>query len=262
MAWAWDKRIGGVLLTFPLLNGIAMLAGADPVGIAGTVYLVVMWNCALFLLIIHRFDTLPSLPADLNAEAKIVLRVAAWVLLWAAGSTLLARYRDALSSALWLFVIQLVVVTWYIWRWWRPPRPASLPTFRGMWLTSSGAIRVACFVVAFALLAAIGYWGHDSRWVGWASALPLPGFFALATLTVTQDKRDIASLGDTVLLGPLLAIPFNGLLARAIVHLRVAQAGTLAEVATVMVFWTVAAAAVFFLVPLFTRWRDSLGTTA
>ena len=32
-----DKRIGGVLLTFPLLNGIAMLTGVDPIGIAGTI---------------------------------------------------------------------------------------------------------------------------------------------------------------------------------------------------------------------------------
>src|SRR5262249_1311488 len=65
---ARDKRIGGVLLTFPLLNGIAMLTEVDPVGIAGTIYLIVIWNCILFLVAIHRYDRLPPLPAGLNEE--------------------------------------------------------------------------------------------------------------------------------------------------------------------------------------------------
>src|SRR6516225_7508497 len=82
---ARDKRVGGVLLTFPLLNGIAMLTGLDPVGIARTIYLVVMWNCLLFLVAMHRFEWLPPLAAGLNQELKIIVRSLAWVLLWAAG---------------------------------------------------------------------------------------------------------------------------------------------------------------------------------
>lgn len=63
-----------------------------------------------------------------------------------------------------------------------------------------------------------------------------------------------------MLLGPLLVIPFNWLLSRAIVHLRIEHTGTLAEIATVLVFWVVAAAIVFLLVPPFARWRDKLRT--
>jgi hypothetical protein len=255
---ARDKRVGGVLLTFPLLNGIAMLTGADPLGMAGAIYLVMMWNCLLFLLVIHRYAWLPPLPAALNAEATIVLRVAAWIVLWAAGAVVLAWFRDTLSVAPALFVIQLALVAWSMFRWWRPPPPAAPVTFRGMWLNGSGAVRIACFVAAFALLSAVAYVAKDSRWVGSASALPLPGLFALATLSVTQDKQNIASLGDTVLLGPLLFIPFNALLARAIIHLRAEQAGTLAEIATVVAFWAIAAGLVFGAVPQIARWRDSL----
>jgi uncharacterized membrane protein (GlpM family) len=91
-----------------------------------------------------------------------------------------------------------------------------------------------------------------------ASALPLPGLFALATLTVTQDKPGIVALGDTVLLGPLLYIPFNALLAHAIIALRTDQAGTLAEIATVVAFWAVTAGLVFGLLPPIARWRDRL----
>jgi uncharacterized membrane protein (GlpM family) len=255
---ARDKRIGGVLLTFPLLNGIAMLTGADPLGMAGAIYLVMMWNCLLFLFVIHRYRWLPPLPAAWNAEAIIVLRVVTWTLLWAVGAALLARFRDTLSVAPVLFAIQLALVALYMSRWWHPPPPASPATFRDMWLNGSGAVRIACFVAAFALLSAVAYVARDSRWVGSASALPLPGLFALATLSVTQSKQDIASLGDTVLLGPLLFIPFNALLARAIIVLRAEQAGTLAEIAAVMAFWAVTAGLVFGLLPPIARWRDRL----
>jgi uncharacterized membrane protein (GlpM family) len=255
---ARDKRIGGVLLTFPLLNGIAMLTGADPLGMAGAIYLVMMWNCVLFLFVVHRYAWLPPLPVALNAETTIVLRVVAWTLLWAVGAVMLARFRDTLSVAPVLFAIQLAVAALYMVGWWRPPPHASPVTFRGMWCNRGGAIRIACFVAAFALLSIVAYVANDSRWVGLASALPLPGLFALATLSVTQDKQDIASLGDTVLFGPLLFIPFNALLARAIIHLRAEQAGTLAEIATVVAFWAIAAGLVFSAVPQIARWRGRL----
>jgi hypothetical protein len=255
---ARDKRIGGMLLTFPLLNGIAMLTGTDPLGMAGAIYLVMMWNCLLFLLVIRRYPSLPPLPKGLNAEATIVLRVAAWILLWAAGAVVLAWFRDTLSVAPLLFVIQLVLVAWWTARCWRPAPPVAAVTFRSMWLNGSGAVRIACFIAAFALLSVVAYVEKDSRWVGLASALPLPGLFAFATLSVTQDRADIAALGDTVLFGPLLYIPFNALLARAILALRAEHAGTLAEVAMVVAFWAVTAAIVFGLMPQIARWRDSL----
>ena len=259
---ARDKRIGGVLLTFPLLNGIAMLTGADPIGIAGTVYLIVVWNCILFLLAIYRYEWLPPLPASWDAEAKIIARSLCWVALWSVGATALAWFRDDLSSAHWLFFLQLAFAVLYLWHWWgaSPSRPS--PTFAAMWFNRQGLLRVAAFVLLFVALSMIAYLGKDARWVGWASALPLPGIFALAMLSVTQAKADLLSVADTVLLGPLLVIPFNGLLARVIVHLRTEQAGAIAEIATVIVFWALAAAVVFLFLPLFARWRDRLRVVA
>jgi hypothetical protein len=258
---AADKRIGGVLLTFPLLNGIAMLTGVDPLGIAGTIYLVVIWNTLLFLYAIHRYESLPPLPAALNAEAKLIVRVVVWIVLWALGATALAWSRDALANAALLFLIQLAIAGLYVWRCWRLPPAAPPPTFRGMWLNIRGLLRIMCFVLAFAVLSLVTYLEKDSRWIGWAGALPLPGLFALATLSATQNRQELVSLGDTVLLGPLLVIPFNWLLARAILALRAEQSGTLAEIAVVIVAWVVAAGVVVGLVPAFSRWRDVLLTT-
>ncbi len=253
---ARDRRIAGVLLTFPLLNGIAMLTGVDPVGIAATIYLIVLWNCLLFLVVMHRYERLPPLRAGMSPEGSIILRAAVWIVLWAVGAALLAWFRDALPSAGWLFALGAVMAAVYVARWWRPPQPQSSPTFASMWINSRGVIRIACFFAAFGILSAVAYYWRDDRWVGWASALPLPGIFALATLSVTQSRNELASLGDTVMFGPLLVIPFNWLLARAIIQLRTDGAGTLAEIVTVLLFWIAAAALVFVAVPWFARWRD------
>ncbi len=253
---ARDKRIGGVLFTFPLLNGIAMLTGVDPLGIAGTIFLVVMWNCAFFLVLMHGFEALPPLPARLDRELTINGRAFAWVALWATGAVLLAAFRDDLPSAWWLFAIQLVLVAYYVGRHWRRGAAPSRIAFSAMWINWRGGVRILCFVAVFLILSAVGYFWHSARWVGWASTLPLPGIFALATLSVTQTKKDMLALGDTVLLGPLLVIPFNWLLAHAIIWLRVGHAGTLAEIATVIFFWLVAAALVFAALPPLARWRD------
>jgi len=253
---ARDKRIGGVLLTFPLLNGIAMLTGADPLGVAGTNFPIVMWNSALFLIAMYKYECMPPMPATWDQEARILGRVLFWIALWAAGATTLALLRDTLSFAGWLFVVQLVFAVLYISRWWRAPLPPSFPTFSGMWFNGRGFIRAACFVLAFLILFGIAYFNKDARWVGWASAVPLPGIFALATLSATESKENLLSLGDAVLLGPLLVIPFNWVLSRAIMHLRIEEAGTFAEIATVVLFWAVAAAIVFGLVPPFVRRRD------
>jgi hypothetical protein len=253
---ARDKRIGGVLFTFPLLNGIAMLTGADPIGIAETVYLVVVWNCILFLLAIYRYEWLPPVPVRWDDESKIIARSLFWVIVWSVGATALAWFRDDLSSARWLFLLQLIFVVLYVRHWWSVSPSRSFVTFRAMWLNRQGMLRVGCFVVVFLVLSAVAYLGKDARWVGWASALPLPGIFALATLSVTQAKGDLLALADTVIFGPLLVIPFNWLLAHTIIHLRGEQAGGIAEIATAIVFWAFAAALVFLLVPLFARWRD------
>jgi hypothetical protein len=258
---ARDKRIGGVLFTFPLLNGIAMLTGADPVEVARTIYLVVIWNCGLFLLTIHNYARLPPLPARLDREAVIIVRALAWIALWAAGAVACAWFRDSFPSGAWLFATDLVLAALYVATRWRTPLPSMPPSFGAMWNNRRGLVRIACFVTAFLCVSLVASTGGSARWVGWASALPLPGIFALAMLSAGDGKQDLVSLGDTVLLGPLLVIPFNWLLSRAIVHVRAGGAGTTTQIIIVLAFWLAAAVIVFALIPPFARWRDARART-
>ena len=48
----YDKRIAGVLLTFPILNGIGILTGNDPLAVADSIYAVVVFNGLLLFLMI------------------------------------------------------------------------------------------------------------------------------------------------------------------------------------------------------------------
>ena len=47
-----SKRVAGVLLTFPILNGIAIIASDDPVTVADAIYPLVIFNCVLFAIVI------------------------------------------------------------------------------------------------------------------------------------------------------------------------------------------------------------------
>jgi hypothetical protein len=255
---ARDKRVGGLLLTFPLLNGVAMLTGVDPIGVAETIYVMVIWNCLLFWGVMHWFELLPPLSPAVGANARIMIRVLAWAMLWAVGAAALAIVRDALPGAVGLFVLSAALAAVAVAGWWRAPPRAVAVTFASMWLNPSGFARVAFFVASFVLLAGAALHWPDPRVVGVISAMPLPGLFALALLSVTQSKVDLISLGDTVLMGPLLVIPFNWLLSRAVSHLCIEEAGTLAQMGTVATFWLVAAV-VFTLTPPFARWRDRVG---
>lgn len=259
---ARDKRIGGVLLTFPLLNGIAMLTGVDPLDVAASIFPIVMWNSVLMLAAMHHHAKMPPLPAGTGRETAIAIRALSWVVLWAAGAVLLTWVRDALPPVGWLFAIQAVLAAAWIAQRWRRGVPSPPVPFAVLWLNGSGLIRIGCFVGVFLALSAVATFGQSARWTGWASGVPLPGIFALAMLSATQTKQDLAALADTVLVGPLMVIPFNWLLSHLLVQLRAEQAGTAQEIGIVVLFWTGAALAVFVLVPVFARWMDARGREA
>ena len=100
-------------------------------------------------------------------------------------------------------------------------------------------------MLAFGALAAVSLLPIDLRWTGMLSAFPLPGIFALATLSATLDAGALRDR-DTVLMGTLLVIPFNVLFAEIVLGLPVDAPGFLLLGSLWgMLFWLIRAAGVF-----------------
>jgi len=123
--------------------------------------------------------------------------------------------------------------------------------FTSFWANTTGLARIAFFILAYACLFFASRVALDEKWVGMASALPLPGFFALATLLETDS--DVRPIRDTLFLGPILVIPFNWGFSHALLAM---PEFTLARYLLLLALWTVAALAVLTLVPRLEAYLD------
>src|SRR3954447_7286373 len=93
-----DRRIAGVLFTFPILNGIAIIASPEPVIVADAIYPLVIFNCVLFSTVISFPNTLPPV-GRLPGGARLFARVAAWSIVWLVGAWLITDSRAMIPGA-------------------------------------------------------------------------------------------------------------------------------------------------------------------
>jgi hypothetical protein len=254
-----SKRVAGVLLTFPILNGIAIIASDDPVTVADAIYPLVIFNCALFAALISFPRTLPPV-GMLPRWGRLFTRVIVWTLAWLAGALVLTHHRGAIPGGGTLLAGAAVFAIAFMALAWSRGAPADTPSpnnhvqrFVAFWCTDAGFWRIAFFIVTYACLFFAARAVGDQKWVGMASALPLPGFFALAVLIDDVEDKSTAMaaltpIRDTLFLGPLLVIPFNWTFSHALLSVPPPD-GAVLRYLVLFVMWTVAAAAVVLLVP-------------
>jgi len=255
-----NKRIAGVLFTFPILNGIAIVTSGDPVRVADAIYPLVMFNCVLFALLISFSHLLPL--ARWPRDVRLIARVVISSIVWFAGAYLITDLRADLPGAAMLFVVAAIIAAGFMFRFWcvQPADggKAQYPTFLSYWVNPAGAWRVTLFVVAYACLSFASHAALDEKWVGMASALPLPGLFALATLIEETERAPaitLTALRDTVFLGPLLVIPFNWTFAHLLVDF-VPENSLILRYVLLLALWAVAALAVVLIVPPLAKYFD------
>ena len=260
-----SRRIAGVLLTFPILNGIAIIASPQPVVVADAIYPLVIFNCVLFALVMTFPRTLPPV-AKLPRTPRLFARVLVWSLAWFAGAYLVTDFRAAIPGGGVLLAVSAAFAILFVFACWTKSAPAdrggaSSSHWRGFiafWANRIGAGRIALFILAYACLFWASYTALDEKWVGMASALPLPGFFAVATLMDDAEHahaaRTLLPMRDTLFLGPALVIPFNGMFAHAM--LAVSEGATVSRYFILFCFWAVAALAVVLLVPRLAAYFD------
>ena len=245
-----------MLFTFPILNGVAIIASSDPVTVADAIYPLVIFNCVLFAAVISFPGALPPVAA-LPRSAKLFARVAAWSLAWFAGAWLITDFRSAIPGGAVLFAGALMVATIFIVLCWTTSgsavrRAVGATGFIAFWANATGLARIAFFIAAYACLFFASRVALDQKWVGMASALPLPGFFALASLIDDAEHKSaplasLTQIRDTLFLGPLLVIPFNWTFAHLLLGLPPEWA--VARYVALLALWIVAALAVLMLVP-------------
>ena len=255
-----SKRIAGVLLTFPILNGIAIATSSDPLRVADAIYPVVIFNCVLFALL----TSLPQAPplAAWPRNLQLLGRVAIWSAVWFAGASLITHVHALIpGGGVLLAGAALVAIVFMLMVWSRRPAEDTKPrhhaaAFVSFWGSATGCWRIVLFALAYACLSIASRAALDEKWVGMASALPLPGLFALATLIDETDARPQAlhPLRDTVFLGPLLVIPFNWSFAHALVAALPHDA--LSRYLLLLALWSAAALAVVLIIPRLAAYFD------
>jgi uncharacterized membrane protein (GlpM family) len=132
-----------------------------------------------------------------------------------------------------------------------PPTLANVRALVAFWCNRDGSVRILLFLATSALLLAAAV-VTTSQWLGMFSALPVPGLFAVATLSIVEQRDYFERMRDTVLLGPVSVIVFNWLYAHAVAYFHDGAAST----AALVVLLIADAAFIVWSTPLVTRFFD------
>jgi hypothetical protein len=257
-----SRRIAGVLFTFPILNGIAIIASEQPVVVADAIYPLVIFNCVLFAALISFPDLLPPV-RQLPRPGRLLARITVWAAAWLAGAMVITHFRAEIFGGGILLIGAAVFALAFMRLFWSgspdnaSPRREHAAQFVAFWGTRTAAWRIVLFVITYGCLFWASRAAADQKWVGMASALPLPGLFALATLiddaeAKHRDSNGIASaispVRDTIFLGPVLVIPFNWVFAHLLAS-ALPRDAFVARYLLLFAMWTVAALTVLLLGP-------------
>jgi uncharacterized membrane protein (GlpM family) len=265
----YDRRIAGILLTFPILNAVGILTGADPFAVADAISAVVVVNGLLFYVLLSYAEFNPRFGWTSTPAATLLAQLAGWTGMWLVAAFIVTALRERLPGAAFFLILQIAITVFLTSRNWMPaPAPLAEAHSRKIdwrdhigafffWAMHGARFRAALFVITCGIILAVAYFS-ESKWVGMVSALPLPGFFALALLIdFSPNPRDLHPIRDTVLFGPILIIVFNWLYAHVVgglphePHMRLIL-GMLAAFA----YWAIYAALVFAATPRVARSLD------
>jgi len=253
------QRAAGMLLTFPLLNGVALVM-TDTSQTAlkvSTMMPMISFNGMMFLGFILNAERLARRRRPLSPLLLALAATLLWLAVKSADFALppqwQARYIAAFGAvAVWLLVGFL------------PERATGRGSSQPFWRTSN-LVRCALFAAILFAILLIGQSPERSALTGQISAFPLPGLFALYVVSADPDKtpgervQTLRQLRSTVLLGPIVAMAY--------VHLvwpHVGRYDWMRELLLLVVPAWIAALAVIFAVSatfgLMEKMRDSRAT--
>jgi hypothetical protein len=239
-----DYRVAGMMLTFPMLNGIGLVAaGANAERLTKAMLPVITLNgvmCFLFAWILTASETARSHPALMT-----MLAVLAWLGVYAAlEARNIAFARNATMTAFAAgCALASLAVTYWLW-----PACASVPTAAvvrpgGLAGVMEGWVTIGLFAASLAIVFGFAHRFQNAHAaIGRLAALPMVPLFGLYTVATVLGP-DPAALGkletmrSMVLIGWAFALLFVVALSRYVMRSAFASSSAFNRLAALIAGW-------------------------
>ena len=239
-----DYRVAGMMLTFPMLNGIGLVgAGANAERLTKAMLPVISLNgamCFLFAWILASSETARSHPAIMTA-----LAVLAWLGVY---SVLEAKsIAFARSSTMTVFAagcaLASLAVTYWLWPACTSVPGAAVVRAGGLAGVMEGWVTILLFATSLAIFFAFAHrFQHAHAAIGRLAALPIVPLFGLYTVATVLEP-DPAALGkletmqSMILIGWMFAMLFVVAFSRSVTRSAWAPSGRLNRLAALIAGW-------------------------
>lgn len=214
-----NPRVAGMMLTFPVLNGLGLLAGESQAlhQMASAMMPMIAANGLLCAGYILAYRSLPHTFERISLRIATAFLLSACLLVWCLialflGSSIQVWLTSSRHTALLAlgYVLGTGALT-YVWLW--CPGSDYTRVRQSLWrVIQTQAARIAVLFILIILIALCAHVGEDT-WAGRLSAFPLLPLYTLRVIPSEEPEpyRRVAQLdqlGSTVLIGPLVAMAF------------------------------------------------------
>jgi len=246
-----DWRVAGMMLTFPMLNGMALVSAREHARKTGeSMVPIVTLNgamCFLLALALAWSDTARAHPLALTLLAGVVWLCVYLVLEarnvevpwgWAIFSFTVACVAASVAITIWLWPACTTLATEI------PVRAGGLTGVLESW------IRIVLFALSLLLVFVVAHFYRDAHAaIGRLGALPVVPLFGLYTVgsVLASDPAAIPkleSMRSMVLVGWMFALVFAVVLAAYVARTSSPRSGTLGHLAALVVGWAICLAGI------------------
>ncbi len=207
-------RAAGMMLTFPTLNGIGLLAGEsqDLHPMASAMVPMIITNGLLCAGYIWAQERMPQGRRRRRTAGLLGTCLLAWFLIASWVTPHLQAWLEAPDTILVLVLGYLLCVSPLLWWLWHPSGKLAVRR-QSLWgILRANWERVAVLLGLIVLVMTLIHMGAET-WAGRLSAFPLLPLYTLSMLhaaeSVTRQRGTLLrQMGSTVLLGPVVAMLF------------------------------------------------------
>lgn len=246
-----DWRVAGMMLTFPMLNGMALVSAREHARKTGqSMVPIVVLNgvmCFLFTLALAWLDAARAHPVALTALAAVL-----WLCVYAVLETRNVMVPWGWATAVFAAACVMVSVAMTYWLW-----PACI-TFANETPVRAGGvagvldswIRIALFALSLFVVFVVAHFCRDAHAaIGRLGALPIVPLFGLYTVAsvLASDPAAVPKLEtmrSMVLVGWMIALVFAIVLAAYVARTSSPRSGMLGHLATLIAGWAICLACI------------------